>query len=62
MVLRERTLMLRAEFPRYGYRRVTQPLHAEGLAINREAGTRIMRENELQVWPLRRLVRTTERS
>jgi len=47
------------EFPRYGYRRVTAQLKAEGNTINHKAVSRIMRKNGLQVRPLRRFVRTT---
>ena len=48
------------KFPRYGYRRVMQQLHTEGRAINHKAVARIMRENGLQVRPLRRFARTTD--
>jgi putative transposase len=58
--LRERIVALCEEFPRYGYRRVTHQLHAEGLPTNHKAVARIMRENGLQVRPLRRFVRTTD--
>ena len=57
--LRERIIAVCEEFPRYGYRRVTHQLHAEGMSINHKAVARIMRENDLQVRPLRRFVRTT---
>ena len=58
--LHERIVSLCEEFPRYGYRRVTHQLHAEGLPTNHKAVARIMRENGLQVRPLRRFVRTTD--
>jgi putative transposase len=58
--LLERIFNLCEEFPRYGYRRVTQQLHAEGLAINHKKVARIMREKGLQVRPLRHFVRTTD--
>ena len=61
MVLHGRIAELSAEFPRYGYRRMTHQLVAEGLHINHKAVARVMRDNGLQVRPLRRLVRT-ERS
>jgi putative transposase len=48
------------EFPRYGYRRVTAQLRAEGTMINHKTVSRIMRDNGLQVRPLRRFVRTTD--
>lgn len=60
IVLHERIAELTAEFPRYGYRRVTHQLRAEGLHVNHKAVARIMRENGLQVRPLRRFVRTTQ--
>ncbi len=47
-------------FPRYGYRRVTAQLKAEGTTINHKTVSRIMRDNGLQVRPLRRFVRTTD--
>jgi putative transposase len=43
-----------AEFPRYGYRRVTAQLKAEGEPINRKRVARIMREQDLRVRPRRR--------
>ncbi len=57
--LHERITMLCAEFPRYGYRRITAQLKAEGIVINHKAVARAMREQGLQVRPLRRFVRTT---
>jgi putative transposase len=50
---------IRAEFPRYGYRRVTAQLKAEGEPINHERVARIMREQDLRVRPKRRFVVTT---
>lgn len=58
--LHERIVNLCEEFPRYGYRRVTQQLRAEGVLINHKKVARVMRENGLQVRPLRRFVRTTD--
>ena len=58
--LRERIVAVCEEFPRYGYRRVTHQLRAEGMSINHKAVARIMRESGLQVRPLRRFVRTTD--
>jgi putative transposase len=58
--LRDRIICLCAEFPRYGYRRVTAHLRNEGIMINHKAVSRVMRENGLQVRPLRRFVRTTD--
>ncbi len=54
-----RIVALCDEFPRYGYRRVTAQLRAEGTTINHKTVSRIMRDNGLQVRPLRRFVRTT---
>jgi len=39
---------------------VTQQLWADGILINQKKVARIMRENSLQVRPLRRFVRTTD--
>lgn len=49
IVLRNRVVALCEEFPRYGYRRVTAQLMAEGTMINHNTVSRIMRENGLQV-------------
>jgi putative transposase len=49
-----------AEFPRYGYRRVTAQLKAEGERINPKRVARIMREEDLCVRPRRRFVVTTD--
>src|SRR4029078_13052139 len=49
-----------AEFPRYGYRRVTAQLKAEGERGNHKRGSRIMREQDLRVRPKRRFVTTTD--
>ena len=59
-LLQHRITELSAEFPRYGYRRVTHQLRAEGLLVNHKAVARIMRQRGLQVRPLRRFVRTTQ--
>ena len=48
-----------AEFPRYGYRRVTAQLKAEGKRVNHKRVARIMREQDLRVRPKRRFVVTT---
>ncbi len=58
--LRDRIISLCEDFPRYGYRRVTAQLRNEGTMINHKTVSRIMRENGLQVRPLRRFVRTTD--
>ncbi len=49
-----------AEWPRYGYRRVTAQLHNEGLVVNHKKVMRLMKENGLSVRPRRRFVATTE--
>jgi putative transposase len=48
-----------AEFPRYGYRRVTAQLKAAGKRVNHKRVARIMREQDLRVRPKRRFVVTT---
>ena len=48
-----------AEFPRYGYRRVTAQLKAEGRRVNHKRVSRIMGEQDLRVRPKRRFVATT---
>ena len=49
-----------AEWPRYGYRRVTAQLRHEGLVVNHKKVMRLMKENGLSVRPRRRFVRTTD--
>jgi putative transposase len=49
-----------AEFPRYGYRRVTAQLKAEGQRVNHKRVSRIMGEQDLRVRPKRRFVVTTD--
>jgi putative transposase len=56
--LRERIVTICEKFPRYGYRCVRHQTRAEGIMINHKAIARIMRENGVQVRPLRRFVRT----
>ena len=51
-----------AEWPRYGYRRVTAQLHSEDLIVNRKKVMRLMSENGLSVRPRRRFVVTTQSS
>jgi len=58
--LEKRIALLCAEFPRYGYRRITAQLRTEGMKVNHKAVARVMRDQELQVRPLRRFVRTTD--
>jgi len=42
------------EFSRYGYRRITEQLHREGLRINHKKVQRILRERGLTRKPKRR--------
>jgi putative transposase len=49
-----------AEFPRYGYRRVTAQLKAEGERVNHERVARILRGQDLRVRPKRRFAVTTD--
>jgi HTH-like domain len=49
-----------AEWPAYGYRRVTAELHGEGRIVNHKKVMRLMKENGLTVRPRRRLVATTD--
>lgn len=49
-----------AEFPAYGYRRVTAQLRHDGLVVNHKRVRRLMKEHELTVRPRRRYVRTTD--
>jgi putative transposase len=58
--LEERIAQLCAEFPRYGYRRITAQLRIEAMNVNHKTVARVMREQDLQVRPLRRFVRTTD--
>ena len=56
----ERIEAICAEFPRYGYRRVTAQLRHEGQRVNHKRVARIMRERGLSVKPRRRAVRTSD--
>lgn len=58
LILRIREIC--AEFPRYGYRRVTAQLKAEGERVNHKRVARIMGEQDLRVRPQRRFVVTTD--
>ncbi len=48
-----------AEWPRYGYRRVTAQLRDEKVVVNHKKVMRLMKENGLTVRPRRRFVVTT---
>jgi len=56
----ERMREICAEWPAYGYRRVTAELHGEGRLVNRKKVMRLMKENGLTVRPRRRFVATTD--
>jgi transposase InsO family protein len=47
------------EYPRYGYRRVTEQLKREGLRVNHKKVLRVMRESDLLCRIRRRWVKTT---
>ncbi len=49
-----------AEWPTYGYRRVTAELHATGCLVNHKKVMRLMQEQGLTVRPRRRFVATTD--
>src|SRR6266496_5897189 len=49
-----------AEFPRYGYRRVTAQLREDGIIVNHKKFMRLMKEHGLTVQPQRRYVVTTD--
>ena len=59
--LHQRVAELTVEFPRYGYRRMSYQLRAEGLSVNHKAAARIMRESGLQARPWRRRTDYPER-
>jgi len=48
------------EFPRYGYRRVTEQLKREGLQVNHKKVLRIMKESDLLCRVKRKRVKTTD--
>jgi putative transposase len=56
----ERMREVCAEWPAYGYRRVTAELQAEGHLVNHKKVMRLMKENDLTVRPRRRFVATTD--
>jgi len=51
---------IRAEFPRYGYRRVAAQLREDGIVVNHKKVMRLMKEHGLTVQPRRRYVVTTD--
>lgn len=58
LVLRIEALV--EEFCGYGYRRISQQLHREGLQVNHKKVLRLMRERGLLCRPRRRFVKTTD--
>lgn len=56
----ERIKQIRAEFQRYGYRRVTAELRRTGYLVNKKRVQRIMQEHRLTVKRRRRYVVTTQ--
>jgi putative transposase len=58
--LSQRIKEITAEWPAYGYRRVTAELRAEGLIVNHKRVMRLMKENGLSVRPRRQFVVTTD--
>jgi putative transposase len=56
----ERIKEICAEWPSYGYRRVTAELRATSCLVNLKKVMRLMRENGLSVQPRRRFVATTD--
>src|SRR5215813_6761337 len=56
----ERMREVCAEWPAYGYRRVTAELHGEGCIVNHKRVMRLMKENGLTVRPRRRFIATTD--
>src|SRR5436309_12297925 len=49
-----------AEWPGYGYRRVTAELHGEGRIVNHKKVMRLMKQNGLTVRRRRRFIATTD--
>ena len=58
--LRDRIEEIVAEYPRYGYRRVTRQLKREEWTVNHKRVARVMREESLQCQIKRRWVKTTD--
>ena len=58
--LLERITEIAAEWPSYGYRRITAELHGEARAVNHKKVMRLMKENGLTARPRRRYVATTD--
>jgi len=58
--LLDRIETIALDFPRYGYRRITQQLKREGSIVNHKRVLRIMRESSLLVKPKRHWIKTTD--
>jgi putative transposase len=58
--LAELIVDIRADFPAYGWRRVTHELRRRGIAVNHKRVARVMKSRGLGVKPRRRFVRTTD--
>jgi transposase InsO family protein len=58
--LRDRIEAICLEFPRYGYRRVTEQLKREGLCVNHKKVLRLMKESDLLCRVKRKWVKTTD--
>ena len=58
--LRGRIEAICVEFPRYGYRRVTHQLKAEGWTVNHKRVARIMRAEALTVKRIKQFIHTTD--
>lgn len=56
----ERMHAIQAEFPAYGYRRITAQPRADGLLVNSKRTARLMRRHGMQVRARRRYVATTD--
>jgi putative transposase len=58
--LRDRIERIVLEFPGYGYRRVLEQLHRDGVVVNHKRVLRVMREGHLLCQLKRRWVKTTD--
>ncbi len=58
--LTDQIQQIAAEWPAYGYRRITAELHATGFVVNHKKVMRLMKEYDLTVRPRRRYVATTD--
>jgi transposase InsO family protein len=59
--LRDRIEAICLEFPRYGYRRITQALKREGLRVNHKKVLRLMKESDLLCQVKCKWKKTTEK-